>query len=194
MAVGDQVEVADVTRPGVKLSATVSRTSGELDPGPGPLLVESDLDNREGKIVPGSFVRVTLFVQSDAVAQIPQGCLVMRKGKPWVAVLKDNNTVTFRRVDLDESDGRTILITSGVNQGQRLILNPGSTLSEGEHVQPLKPRSMGQLLLPLTGVQRNNGVRTTTVPRLIVRRWVAPNENTPTRYLLHSLPGNPIAL
>ncbi|MFH1118164.1 MAG: efflux RND transporter periplasmic adaptor subunit [Pseudomonadota bacterium] len=143
VTVGDRVEVTDVTRPEVKLSATVDRTSGELDPKTRTLLVESDLDNREGKIVPGSFVRVTLFVRSDAVAQIPQGCLVMREDKPWVVVLKDNDTVTFRPVDIGESDGLTLPITSGVTPGQRLILNPGSTLSEGEHVQPLEAQEYG---------------------------------------------------
>ncbi len=135
--VGDRVEIADVTRPDVKLSAAVSRTSGELDPKTRTLLVEIDLDNREGKILAGSFVQVTLFIRSTAVAQIPAQCLVMRGDNPWVAVVGGDNKVQFRPVNIYESDGRKIQLASGVTEGERVVFNPLSTLTDGEHVQPV---------------------------------------------------------
>lgn len=135
--VGDRVEIADVTRPDVKLSAAVSRTSGELDPKTRTLLVEIDLDNREGKILAGSFVEVTLFIRSTAVAQIPAQCLVMRGDDPWVAVVGGDNKVRFRQVNIYESDGRKIQLASGVTEGERVVFNPLSTLTDGEHVQPV---------------------------------------------------------
>ncbi len=134
---GDQVEVADATRPEIKLSATVSRTSGELDTKTRTLLVEIDLDNREGKILAGSFVQVTLFIRSTAIAEIPAESLIMRGDKPYVAVLGDDNKATFRQVTIYESDGRKIRLTSGVSVGERVIVSPGETLSEGERVQPV---------------------------------------------------------
>jgi membrane fusion protein, multidrug efflux system len=135
--VGDRVEIADVTRPDVKLTAAVSRTSGELDPKTRTLLVEIDLDNREGKILAGSFVEVTLFIRSTAVTQIPAQCLVMRGDNPWVAVVNGENKVQFRPVNISESDGRKIQLAAGVTEGERVVYNPLSTLTEGEHVQPV---------------------------------------------------------
>ena len=58
--VGDRAEIWDTTRPDVKLTATVTRTSGELDLKTRTLLVEIDCGNRDGLILAGSFVQVTL--------------------------------------------------------------------------------------------------------------------------------------
>jgi hypothetical protein len=44
--IGDRVEISDPTGPEIKLSATVNRTSRELDPKTRTMLVEIKPDNR----------------------------------------------------------------------------------------------------------------------------------------------------
>lgn len=120
----------------MKLSATVTRTSGELDPKTRTLLVEIDLDNEDGMILAGSFVRVTLFVHVPPTIAIPAGTLIMRDGKPHVAVVNHENRVNFRSVDIYESDGRQMRLLSGLSEGERVIISPGQRFAEGEKVQP----------------------------------------------------------
>ena len=55
---GDPAEITLSERPGIRLGARVTRLSGELDPKTRTLLTEIDFDNRDGLIVPGSFVEV----------------------------------------------------------------------------------------------------------------------------------------
>jgi RND family efflux transporter MFP subunit len=134
--VGDLVEVSDATRPEVKLSAAVSRTSGELDPKTRTLLVEIDLDNSRGEILANSFVQVKLSIRVPATVEIPAGALAIRDNKPHVAVVSKDDKVNFRSVSVLQSDGKRIRVLSGVREGERVVISPGEGLVEGEKVQP----------------------------------------------------------
>lgn len=136
--VGDRGEVADASVPDAKVPATVGRTSGELDVKTRTLLVELDVDNREGKILAGSFVKVSLKVQTRPYVQIPVEALVIRAEKTLVATLNDKNQANFHEVTVADSDGKVAQISSGLKDGEQVILNAGEGISEGDTVQPVK--------------------------------------------------------
>ncbi len=135
--VGDQAVVADAARPGVRLPARVNRMSGEIDLKSRTLLTELDLDNRAGKILAGSFVQVTLKLTTPPYIQVPVEALLMRGEKAFVGVVGSDNRVTFRPVTIADSDGKTVRMGSGLGAGERVVLNPGTGIVEGEVVQPL---------------------------------------------------------
>jgi len=135
--VGDPAEVADSTRPNVKVAASVSRISGQLDARTRTMLIEIDVDNREGRILAGSFVKVTLTIQVEPYVQIPVEALVMRGDKASVAVLGPENKVSFRPVTIYDSDGKEVRIESGVDEGEKLIVHLGQSVQEGQVVQPV---------------------------------------------------------
>lgn len=135
--VGDPVEVADVARPDSRISATVTRTSGELDPKTRTLLVEIDVDNRDGRFLAGSFVQVTLFIRSPGSVEIPAASLVIQGNKTMVAIVTKDDRVTLRDVNIVESDGRIVRILSGLTEGEHVIVNPGGSIEEGEKVRPI---------------------------------------------------------
>ncbi len=135
---GDAAEVIDPARPEVRLTAMVNRISGELDDKTRTMLVELDLDNRRGTILPGGFVQVVLKLSSPPFVQIPAEALLMRGEKALAAVVGDGNRVTFRPLTIAESDGKTVRLSSGLSRGERVILNPGWGITEGAVVQPLQ--------------------------------------------------------
>lgn len=134
--IGDRAEVADVTKPETKLSATVSRTTGQLDPRTRTLLVEIDLNNCDGNILAGSFVQVTLYIRLPPAVEIPAGALVMRGDKAFVGTIDAENKATFREVTVYESDGKSVRLLSGISDGEQVMLNIGHSISEGQKVQP----------------------------------------------------------
>jgi hypothetical protein len=52
-------------------------------------------------------------------------------------VINENNTVTFHQVAIAFSDGKTARLQSGAQEGERLALNLGAGVVEGEVVQPV---------------------------------------------------------
>ena len=120
---------------GLRIPARVTRTSGELDARTRKLLVELDLDNRNGRIVPGSFVHVELDAPAPVLPELPTEALVVRQNRSLVAVLGGDGTVHFREVTVASNDGRRIRLLNGVAAGDRVVLNAGDALAEGARVR-----------------------------------------------------------
>lgn len=135
--VGDSAAISDPTRPDVKLAATVTRTSGELDPKTRTLLAEIELDNRGEQILAGSLVQVKLFVRAPETIEIPAQGLIMQKDKAFVGILSEGNKVALRAVQVYDTDGQTISLLGGIADGEKVILNPSEALADGEKVQPV---------------------------------------------------------
>jgi membrane fusion protein, multidrug efflux system len=134
--VGDQAEVFDAARPEVRIAAQVSRTSRELDAKTRTLLTEIDVDNREGKLIAGSFVKVALHLKMPPAVQAPCEALVVRDRKTCVGVLTDDHKVIYREIGISESDGKMMTIGSGLHEGERVVLTPGMSIIEGTTVRP----------------------------------------------------------
>ncbi len=135
---GQPVTITDPGRPGVHVTGAVTRYTGELDPNTRTLLAEIDLSNRSGAIVPGSFVQVSLAVTGPRYLEIPAEALIVRgtDGLRRGRVTPDNR-VTFREVHILDTDGVTVRLVSGIQEGDRVALNLGDSVPEGQHVQPL---------------------------------------------------------
>jgi membrane fusion protein, multidrug efflux system len=136
--VGDAADISDVTRGDIKVAGTVSRTSGRLDIKTRTLLVEVDVDNSQEKLLPGSFVQVVLNIRTMPFPEIPAAALVMRGDKTYVATLTPDNRVSFREVTVYSSDGKTALVSSGISEGEQVMLDLGESVIEGHRVQPVR--------------------------------------------------------
>ncbi len=133
--VGSRAEIADSTRPEVKIAASIDRLSGELDPKTRTLLAELDVDNRQGLLLAGSFVRVSLKLTTAPAVEIPVEALLLKGEKTFVAVVASGDLVQFRPVTVSDSDGRAVRIGSGLEDGERVVLNPGWGITDNEKVQ-----------------------------------------------------------
>ncbi len=134
---GDKATVADSARPEVQLAAAVSRVSGELDVRSRTLLVELDLDNRKGELLAGGFVQVSLHLSTPSYPQVPVEALLLQGDKASVGVVSADNRVNYRPVEVAVSDGKTVRIRTGLAAGERVVLNPGAGIGEGELIQPV---------------------------------------------------------
>jgi len=124
-------------RPDVQLDALVTRFSGELDPKTRMLLAEIDIDNSEGRIVPGSYVQVTIKVKSSSYLEVPVEALILKDAKDYIPVVTSSNTITYRPVAMADNDGQHVKVLSGLSQGEMVALNLGNSLDEGSRVQPI---------------------------------------------------------
>ncbi len=111
--------------------------SDELDVKTRTRLVELDLDNRRGVFLAGGFVQVSLVLHAPPYVQVPVDALLMRGEKAFVGTVDGDNRVTFRPVETADSDGKMARISSGIQEGERVVLNPGTGIIDGEVVQPI---------------------------------------------------------
>jgi len=134
---GDTVTIFDQANPGLKLTARVTRTSGEIDPKTRTLLVEIDVDNARNRILAGSFVQVEVKIQTPRYLEIPSDALIVRAGQTFVAVVTPDNTVKFTEVAVAEQTGESARLLTGLNEGERVARSLGERVPEGAKIQPV---------------------------------------------------------
>ena len=135
--VGDAVEVEDAANPARKISARVSRTSGELDSKSRTLLVEIDIENRGDFFIGGSFAYVTLNLKVPPTPEVPLNALVLRDNKQYVAVPDGRDIVHFRPVQVESTDGSIVRIAAGITAGDKVAVNLPDEVSDGSPIQPI---------------------------------------------------------
>lgn len=136
--VGDVAEVTLPDRGDVRIEGRVARRADELDPHTRTMLTEVDVDNRDGQIVPGSFVDVTLSFAAPPQVELPVEALVMH-GKQAVVPVVEGGVVHFRPVVVSDDDGTTARIARGLTAGQLVAINLGDRVADGSPVQPVIP-------------------------------------------------------
>jgi len=122
---------------GRKISGRVSRMADELDPRTKMLLTEIDIPNEMHPLVAGSFVRVALKVKSPPYLVAPVESLVLKNGKPYLAVVTPENRITYKPIEVTNNDGKVIWFASGAAEGEKVALNTGDTIPEGGKVRPI---------------------------------------------------------
>jgi RND family efflux transporter MFP subunit len=136
--VGQTASLATPELPERKFSGAVTRTANALDPASRTLLVEVQVPNPEGKLLPGMYVEVDLHLpRKDPPLLLPSDTLSVRPEGTMVAVVDSNNTVHFQRVVLGRDYGSDIEILSGLSAGQQVIANPNDSVQEGVKVHPI---------------------------------------------------------
>ena len=129
--------------PGETFTGKLVRTSKAIDPSSRTLLVEVDVENRGGKLMPGAYTEVHLNVQNATVPYIiPVSALIFRsQGLQVGTVVKGNHgdQAKLVRVTLGEDDGSTIQVIDGLTASSQVIQNPPDSLIDGEPVHVVNP-------------------------------------------------------
>ena len=140
--VGDKALITMPDHAELRVEGNVTRLSSELDSRTRMMLVEVDVDNRDGKIVPGSFVTVMLTYATPPEIVVPVEALVLNAQKPTVFVL-DGDTVHSRPVVISDNDGSIVRLAGGLRAGELVALNVGDNVADGARVQPVAPPPSG---------------------------------------------------
>jgi RND family efflux transporter MFP subunit len=145
--VGQTASLATPELPERKFSGTVTRTANAMDPSSRTLLVEVQVPNPEGKLLPGMYVEVDLHLpRKNPPLLLPSDTLTVRPEGTLVAAVDSNDTVHFQHVVIGRDYGSEIEILSGLSSGQRVIANPNDSVREGVKVHPVMvaPVSTGE--------------------------------------------------
>jgi len=146
--VGQPAVLSMPNLPGRHFSGTVARTSNSLDPASRTLLVEVQVRNTDGSLLPGMYTLVDLNTARIAPPlMIPGDVLVVRAEGPQVATVGSDHIVHFRKIAIGRDFGDRLEVNSGLEAGDWVIPNPSDSIREGVKVHPVlsvpKPAAKG---------------------------------------------------
>lgn len=153
MRAGQSAEIAFNDLPGKVFEGKVARTAGALDPATRTLLVEVQVANPKGELMPGMYANVTIrATREDPPLLIPSEALIARAEGTLVAVVDDSSTVHFRPVLVGRDNGSDIEVLSGIKEGMKVVVNPNDRVREGVAVDA-QPFQRSHAASPAAGRQ-----------------------------------------
>ena len=125
--------------PGRTFTGTIARNSNSIDPSSRTLLVEVDVDNPTGELLPGAYVSVHFKLAGAAKAlTVPANALLFRTEGLRVALVKDGKA-ELTPIHVGRDFGDSLEVTDGLNADDTLVVNPPDSLVSGEPVRVAAP-------------------------------------------------------
>jgi RND family efflux transporter MFP subunit len=122
--------------PGRKFQGKLVRTANAIDLASRTLLVEVDVDNPTGELLPGAFTEVHLKLPSDIPSYIlPVNTFVFRAQGLQVATVQNGNTVKLVAITLGRDFGADAEVVSGLTGQESVIVSPPDSIIDGEQVK-----------------------------------------------------------
>ena len=141
---GQSYELTFAEHPGKSYTAKLARTADAIDPASRTLLVELDIDNKSGEILPGSLAQVHFKVaRQNPTLIVPVSALIFRRDGTQVATL-NGIKAHLNPVVIGEDDGQSVQIVTGLKADDRVIQDPPDSLIEGEEVRVVNPAAGGK--------------------------------------------------
>jgi len=145
---GSTAQLTFTEFPGKSFTGKLVRTARAIDPSSRTLLVEIDVDNRDGKLMPGAFTQVHLNVHDGIeTLVIPVTSLIFRgHGLQVGTVVKGPNGDQAKLVEITvgQDDGTTVQVTHGLDANAVVIADPPDSLVDGELVHVVQPKAQGE--------------------------------------------------
>ena len=136
---GMKVNVELTALPGQFFSGKVTRTDDAINQQSRTLLVEVDVPNPGGKLMPGAYAQVHFALASTVRPLIvPSGSILFQAAGPQVAVVNSKNQIELRKVVLGKDLGSSMEITGGITPQDQIVANPPDYLVDGMPASILK--------------------------------------------------------
>ena len=130
--------------PGRKFQGKLVRTANAIDLASRTLLVEVDVDNTTGELLPGAFTEVHLKIPADIPTFIlPVNTLIFRAQGLQVAAVENNNTAKLLSIALGRDFGAEVEVVSGLTGQESIIASPPDSIIDGEQMRIAQPNQQG---------------------------------------------------
>lgn len=121
-------------------SGTVELIDNQVDQTTGTIRVKAIFPNAQNKLWPGDFVNARLLEQTrDHALVVPSAAVQRGPAGVFTYVVKADNTVEMRPLQLGEDNGSLSVIESGLEEGERVATSNQYRLVPGAHVQVIAP-------------------------------------------------------
>jgi RND family efflux transporter MFP subunit len=122
--------------PGRRFHGTLVRTANSIDLASRTLLVEVDVNNPTGELLPGAYTEVHLKLpESRPTYVLPVTTLIFQAQGMQVAEVYAKNRAALKSVTIGRDYGNSVEIASGLNGDESIINNPPDSLISGEEVK-----------------------------------------------------------
>jgi membrane fusion protein (multidrug efflux system) len=139
------------------LAGTIQFRDVTVDPTTGSVILRAIFPNPNGVLLPGMFIRAVVKegINEHALLIPQQAVSLDPKGNPLTLIVDANGKVQQRQLTLDRAIGDAWLVSSGLAQGERVIV---------EGMQKVKPGASVKIVPFENSGEKSSGERKNAVP------------------------------
>ena len=131
------VEIGTLADEGTPIKGKLQLIGNEVDASSGTIAVRAVIDNPQGHLIPGQFVRIRMGdPQPDRRILVSEKAIGTDQDKKFVFVVDAENKVAYRPVELGSSANGERIVTSGLADGDKVIVNGLQRVRPGVVVAP----------------------------------------------------------
>ncbi|TYC92347.1 efflux RND transporter periplasmic adaptor subunit [Novosphingobium sp. BW1] len=122
-------------------------TDVTVDPSTGSQVIRAVFPNKQGLLLPGMYVRASFVEGTKADGLLVPQRAVQRdeKGQPVVLIVGKDGKVSQRVIETDRTAGTNWLVTGGLKEGEKIVVEGSQNARPGSTVKPvaMKPGEVG---------------------------------------------------
>jgi RND family efflux transporter MFP subunit len=141
MNAGVPAEIRATGAVGGIFAGKIARSAESINAQARTMRVEVDMPNADHVLVPGMYVNVAFKLPPRGLVEVPAAALIFRASGTQVAQVDAAGKVHFANVAIARDNGTLVELASGVQPGDRLVLNISSQISPGQTVSVNQPAS-----------------------------------------------------
>jgi len=131
------VELGLANEDGYSRKGVVQSIDNRIDTASGTIRVRAVFDNTDGLLVPGMYARIRLGgTEPHQAVLIEERAIGTDQDKRFVLTVDDQGRTAYRQVSLGASHGKLRVVTSGLQPGERIVVNGLQRVRPGESVTP----------------------------------------------------------
>jgi len=128
--------------PGRRFHGKLMRTANAINATSRTLLVEVDVGNPTGELLPGAYTEVHLQLPNEVPTYIlPVSALIFRSEGLQIATVGGGDKINLSSVILGRDFGAEVEVVSGLNDSDQIVLQPPDSLITGESVRIAAPEA-----------------------------------------------------
>jgi multidrug efflux system membrane fusion protein len=128
------------SQPDKPITGMLTFVDNQVDAATGTIALKATFANDDIRLWPGQFVNVnlTLGIQAQAVV-VPSPTIQIGQNGSYVFVIKEDSTVELRLVRIDRTVGNRTVVASGLDAGERVVVDGQLRLNNGTRVTMARP-------------------------------------------------------
>ena len=135
-ATGASAELTLTEFPGRRFRGKLARNAEAIDTASRTLLVEVDIDNSDGRLLPGSYTEVHLKLPSKSASLLlPVNALIFRSNGLQVGVIRNGDKAELVPIQMGRDYGVEVQVVAGIAANDLVIVNPPDSLTSGMTVR-----------------------------------------------------------
>ena len=157
---GGKLAVAVYDRANVKKIGDGELTTydNQIDTTTGTFKLRAMFENKDDALFPSQFVNVRLLVDTlKDVVVVPNAAVQLGAAGPFVYMVQDDGTVAVRKVTPGPSDATLTVIESGVQAGDKVVIDGVDRLRDGAKVRVAAAESSSDAAAPGAGKAGGGG-------------------------------------